>query len=95
MGPVQVGPWACAFTLMNSCFGSGILSTPFAFANLGLLFSPLLCVGIGLLEIFTLCIAASLALRESASSTLVRLFAQDRREEAQSYAARTLQQSPA
>ena len=42
-------------------------------------------------EIFTLCIAASLALRESASSTLVRLFAQDRRAEAQSYAARTLQ----
>ena len=44
-------------------------------------------------EIFTLCIAASLALRESASSTLVRLFAQDRREEARSYAARTLQLS--
>ena len=36
-------------------------------------------------------LAASLALRESASSTLVRLFAQDRRAEAETFAARTLQ----
>ena len=42
-------------------------------------------------EIFTLCIAASLALRESASSTLVRLFAQDRRAAAETFAMRTLQ----
>ena len=42
-------------------------------------------------EIFTLCIAASLALRESASSTLVRLFAQGRRPAAVAFARRTLQ----
>ena len=68
MAPVQVGPWACAFTLMNSCFGSGILSTPFAFANLGLLFSPLLCVGVGLLEIFTLCILVHQGRRHGCTS---------------------------
>ena len=42
-------------------------------------------------ELFTLCLAASLALRESASSTLARLSAQGRRKEAEAYASRTLQ----
>ena len=65
---VQVGPWACAFTLMNSCFGSGILSMPFAFANLGLAFSPLLTVTIGLTEIFTLCILVHQGRRHNLTS---------------------------
>ncbi|KAL1502898.1 hypothetical protein AB1Y20_010971 [Prymnesium parvum] len=42
-------------------------------------------------ELFTLCLAVSLALREAASSTLARLFAADKPEEAAAFAARCLQ----
>ena len=42
-------------------------------------------------ELFTIAFAASLALRESASSTIVRLLAQGRRSEARTFAAKTLQ----
>lgn len=42
-------------------------------------------------ELFTLCLAVSLALRESASSTLARLFAADKPERARAFAARSLQ----
>lgn len=42
-------------------------------------------------ELFTLCIAASLALRESASSTIARLVAQDKYVEAEVFARRTVQ----
>lgn len=42
-------------------------------------------------ELFTLCLAVSLALSESASSTLARLFAQGRSDEAAAFASRVLQ----
>eukprot|EP00966_Prymnesium_polylepis_P277611 6414009-Prymnesium_polylepis.1 len=41
-------------------------------------------------ELFTLCLAVSLALREASSSTLARLFAEGKAEEAATFAARSL-----